>query len=100
MTGELISELRSTLKKKSADTLAEPIFSSLETCNLVTTTGSHDSGPVLTSGDILAAYDYILKLDELFFCSKCHKYVSVERYVSHEKRVFCACGSSYLEWKE
>jgi hypothetical protein len=100
MPGELISELRSTLKKKSAGTLADPIFSSLETCNLITTTGSHDSGPVLSSGDIAVASEYVLKLDELFSCSKCREYVSVERYVSHEGKVFCACGSVHLDWKQ
>jgi hypothetical protein len=100
MPGELISELRSTLKKKSAETLAEPIFSCLETCNLITTAGSHDSGPILSSGDIAVAYESVLKLDELFFCSKCSKYVSVEWYVNHQKKVFCRCGSAHLEWRE
>src|SRR6266702_4513751 len=52
MPGELLSELRSTLKKKSPASLSNPAFSKLETCSLVVTTGSHDSGPVLSSGDI------------------------------------------------
>jgi hypothetical protein len=100
MPGELISELRATLKRKSPGTLAEPIFSCLETCNLITTTGSHDSGPILSSGDIEVAYEYVFKLDELFFCSGCRKYVSVERYVTHERKVFCQCGSAHLDWKD
>jgi hypothetical protein len=100
MPGELISELRSTLRKKSPGTLAEPIFCSLETCNLIATTGSHDSGPVLSPGDVAIASEYVLKLDGLFSCSKCRKYVSVERYVSHEGKVFCSCGSAHLEWKQ
>jgi hypothetical protein len=100
MSGELVSELRSTLKKKSAETLAEPIFSNLETCNLVTTTGSHDSGPVLSSGDIAVAYECVLKLHEKFVCSKCRKSVAVEQYVNHENKVFCGCGKVHLEWKE
>ena len=99
MSGELISELRSALKKKSSATLAEPIFSRLEACALVTTTGSHDSGPVLSSGDIAAVYEDMLKLDDLFFCEDCGRYISVEKYVNHEKKVFCNCGKKYLEWK-
>jgi hypothetical protein len=100
MPGELISELRATLKKKSPATLADPIFANLEACSLVTTTGSHDSGPVLSSGDIITAGDCVLKLDELFFCSKCQKYASVQRYVPHEGKLFCACGAAHLEWKQ
>src|SRR6267142_2322784 len=100
MSGELISELRSVLKKKSATTLCEPIFSRLESCALVTTTGSHDSGPVLSSGDIAAVYEDIFRLDDVFFCTACGKYISVEKYVSHEKKAFCNCGKKHLEWKE
>jgi hypothetical protein len=100
MSGELISELRSTLKKKSLATLAEPIFATLETCNLVATTGSHDSGPVLSSGDIAVAYEEVLKLDQVFSCAKCRKYISIENYVGHQKKIFCDCGGAHLEWKK
>src|SRR6267378_412371 len=100
MSGELISGLRSALKKKSASTLCEPIFSRLEACALVTTTGSHDSGPVLSSGDIAAVYEDVFRLDDVFFCTACGKYISVEKYVSHEKKAFCNCGKKHLEWKE
>jgi len=100
MSGELISELRSTLKKKSSATLAEPIFARLEACTLVATTGSHDSGPVLSSGDILAASDDVMKLNDVFFCKDCDGYVSAEKYVNHEKRAFCRCGKKHIEWKE
>jgi hypothetical protein len=100
MAGELISALRSILKRKSAGTLTEPIFSNLETCNLITSTGSHDSGPVLSSGDIATASECILKLEELFLCSKCQKYISVEKYVDHERKAFCSCGAKHLAWKE
>jgi hypothetical protein len=42
----------------------------------------------------------LIELDGLFSCSKCRKYVSVERYVSHEGKVFCSCGSAHLESKQ
>jgi AAA15 family ATPase/GTPase len=100
MSGELISELRSVLKKKSTTTLSEPIFSRLEACALVATTGSHDSGPVLSSGDIAAVYDDVLKLDALFFCEDCGRHISVAGYVNHEKKTFCHCGKKYLDWKD
>jgi hypothetical protein len=100
MCGELLSALRSSLKRKSPVTLNEPVFARLEVCSLVTTTGSHDSGPVLSSGDIETVYVDIFALDGLFCCVKCEKYASVDRFVQHEKRIFCVCGMKYLDWKD
>jgi len=100
MPGELLSELRSTLKKKSPGILAQPEFSKVETCSLVTTTGSHDTGPVLSSGDIAASCDDLLGLDNKFYCEECSSYVSVARYVGHEDKVFCKCGKKSIDWKE
>ena len=100
MGGELLSELRARLKKKSPDILQESVFSRLEACGLVATTGSHDSGPVVSSGDIDTAYSDVRTLDALFFCEPCGKYVSVEGFVQHEKKIFCPCGKKWLNWKE
>jgi len=100
MPGELLSELRSTLKKKSAGSLSNPAFSKLETCSLVTTTGSHDSGPVLSSGDVATCCEDLLNLDDQFCCRECGTYVTVERLVSHEAKIFCKCGKKFVEWKE
>jgi hypothetical protein len=99
MSGELLSELRSTLKKKSAATLGEPIFTRLEVCALVASAGSHDSGPVLSSGDIAAIYEDVLKLNDLFFCAECEEYISTAKYVDHEKKAFCKCGKKQIQWK-
>lgn len=100
MPGELLSELRSTLKKKSPGTLSNPIFSKLGTCSLVATAGSHDSGPVLSSGDIATCCEDVLAFDEQFYCRECNAYVSVERLVQHEGRIYCRCGKKFLDWKE
>jgi len=100
MPGELLSELRSTLKKKSPGILAQPVFSKVETCSLVTTTGSHDTGPILSSGDIATSCDDLLALDSEFYCEECTSYVSVERYVRHEDKIFCKCGKKSIPWNE
>jgi recombinational DNA repair ATPase RecF len=100
MAGELLSELRSTLKKKSPGTLSNPAFSKLETCSLVATTGSHDSGPVLSSGDITTCCEDVLSFDEQFCCGRCGTYVAAERLVSHESKAYCKCGGKCIEWKE
>lgn len=100
MPGELLSELRSALKKKSPATKDEPIFSKIETSNLIATAGSHDSGPVLAPGDLAACFEDTLTLDRLFCCSDCGTSVSVERYVGHENRVYCKCGHKHLPWKQ
>ena len=100
MTGELLSELRAHLKKKSAATLGLAVFTDLETCNLIATTGSHDSGPVLNSGDINDAFNIVEKFDSLFLCKECGRCVNLENYVAHEGKAFCGCGKTFLSWKE
>jgi recombinational DNA repair ATPase RecF len=100
MPGELLSELRSTLKKKSPETASHPTFSKLETSGLIATTGSHDSGPVLSSGDIATCCEDVLSFDGQFYCLECETYVSVERYVNHEKKAYCRCGKKKIDWKE
>ncbi len=100
MPGELLSELRATLKKKSPDITSNPAFPKLETCSLVATTGSHDSGPVLSSGDIATCFEDVLNFDDQFCCKECGSYVTVERFVSHENKIYCRCGKKMIEWKE
>jgi hypothetical protein len=99
MPGELLSELRATLKKKSPATLSDPVFRRLDASGLVTRVGSHDSGPVLSSGDIKACFEDIIAFDKLFCCSHCRRYVSVDTYVGRDHKVFCKCGKKHLEWK-
>jgi hypothetical protein len=100
MPGEMLSELRSRLKKHSLAILSEPVFASLPTSNLVGTTGSHDSGPVLSTGDIAVAFEDIFNLDGLFCCENCGGYVSVNKLRGQEAKIYCNCGKKDLEWKD
>ncbi len=99
MSGELLSQLRSTLKKKSPPTVKNPIFARLETSNLITTAGSHNSSLTLNSGELNTAYDDLFELDQLFCCPQCRCYVSDEKYVDHEGKVYCKCGKKHLDWQ-
>ena len=100
MSGELLSALRATLKKRSPETNDDPVLSRLETSNLITSMGSHDSGPILSPGDVRVCYEDILELDELFCCASCEAYVSTNGYVEHEQKMYCKCGQSSLPWKD
>ncbi len=100
MSGELLSALRAMLKKKSPETNDNPVLSRLETSNLITSMGSHDSGPILSRGDVKVCYEDILELDKRFCCPSCEAYVSTERYVEHEKKMYCKCGQNSLPWKD
>jgi recombinational DNA repair ATPase RecF len=100
MPGELLSELRAKLSKKSPGVLTSSAFSKMGVCSLVTTTGSHDSGPALSPGDLDAACEDVLSFEAEFCCEHCGGYVGVERFVSHEKKVYCKCGKKHLDWKE
>ena len=100
MSGELLSELKSTLNKKSPALKAHSIFTKLQSSNLISTTGSHDSGPLLSPGDVDVAYDDVFELVGVFECPQCSTFVNTDKYVNHEKRIYCRCGQKSIEWKE
>jgi hypothetical protein len=99
MAGELMSELRGVLKRKSPAMNDDPVLLRIGTSSLIVTTGSHDSGPALSSGDIATSHEDILALDELFRCVDCGTLVSVERHVVHEDKAYCKCGRKHIPWK-
>lgn len=96
----VVSELRSKLKKKSQSVKDHPVLDKIATSSLITTIGSHDSGPVLSTGDLAVAYQDVLELDGLFSCPNCPGYVGIERYVPHEDKIYCGCGRKALDWKD
>jgi hypothetical protein len=100
MPGELLSELRAKLNKRSPEVVKSSAFSQLGVSTLVTTVGSHDSGPVVSPGDIDTTADDILNFNHEFWCKDCGHYVAIERFVQHEERVYCKCGKKHLDWKE
>lgn len=99
MPGELLSQLRSTLTKKSPAFKGNPVFGKIETSSLIGTIGSHDSGPVLSPSELIVAFEDVMALDGLFLCPDCATYVAVERYVPHEGKLYCKCGKMSLDWK-
>lgn len=99
MSGELLSELRSTVNQKCAELKGNPIFSQLEASNLVATIGSHDNPEPITGGDIDVALADIDKLAQLFSCQKCGRYVEAENQLAGKGKITCRCGTKELDWK-
>jgi hypothetical protein len=100
MPGELVSQLRSKLNKRCPAVKDDPTFGKIETSSLIGTIGSHDSGPVLSLSDLAVALEDVMALDGLFCCQQCETYLAIERYVTHEKKLYCKCGSKSLAWKD
>jgi ABC-type cobalamin/Fe3+-siderophores transport system ATPase subunit len=100
MAGELLGSLRGTLKKHSAAMLEKPELKRLEVCGLITNTGSHDSGPVISAGDLLTAADDFVAFDKLLFCTDCETYVSLEKLSVKDARIYCKCGKMGIDWKQ
>jgi len=98
MPGELLSELRSALRRKNHAVNDDPVLTRVETSSFIATTGSHDSGPALSSADLDVAYTDVLEFDRLFCCATCRTYVATQRYVNHEKKVYCKCGHKSIDW--
>ncbi len=98
MSSELLSALRATLKKKSPVIASDAVFAKLETSSLITNTGSHDSGFVLSPGDLTVVYEDVMKLCELFTCQSCGRLITTDFTVG--KVIHCKCGLKAMDWKE
>jgi hypothetical protein len=99
MSGELLSELRSTINQKCAELKGNSIFSQLEGSNLVATIGSHHNPEAITGGDIDVALVDIEKLAQLFCCDECGRYVETRNALAGKHKIACRCGKKELDWK-
>lgn len=99
MSGELLSELRSTVNRKCPSLKGHRIFSDLEGSNLVVTIGSHDNPEAIAGGDIDVALGDIEKLIGLFECNSCNRYVSAKSVVAGQHTITCKCGRMKLDWR-
>jgi hypothetical protein len=99
MSGELLSELRSTVNYKCAELKGDSVFAQLEGSNLIATVGSHDNSESITGGDIDVALGDIATLDKLFSCVKCGRYVEARNIVAGKHKISCKCGCKELDWK-
>jgi hypothetical protein len=98
MSGELLSELRSTVNRKCQQLKDSDIFDNLGGSNLIATIGSHHNSEAIVGGDIDVALSDIDKLSALFSCSKCGRYVEARNFVTGKNKVTCKCGSKELDW--
>jgi hypothetical protein len=101
MSGELLSDLRFTVNRKSPSLKGHVAFSNLEGSNLIATVGSHDNpSETISSGDIDVALSDIDALIHIFRCDGCGRYVEARRQVAGHDKITCKCGKKELEWKQ
>jgi hypothetical protein len=99
MSGELLSELRSTINRKCSSLKGHRIFPDLEGSNLVVTIGSHDNPEKIAGGDIDVALGDIDTLNGFFECNSCNRYVSASLVIAGQQIITCKCGQTRLDWK-
>ena len=97
--GDLLKDLRGTLKEKSPGLKDHPILNHIETSNLLGTMGSHDRPKETSSGELDVALEDIDKLEKLFKCDgKCEQIVSRGHFIESEKKITCKCGKKSIPW--
>ena len=97
--GELLSELRSTLNEKKCPVKDSLELARLSTTKFLTNVESHDSAEEPSTGDLDVALKDVDALDELLRCLDCRSLVSVKYERSAEKKIYCKCGRSSIEWR-
>ncbi|HEV8620945.1 MAG TPA: hypothetical protein VGQ79_07965, partial [Nitrospiraceae bacterium] len=99
MVHELLSELRSTLNEKKCPVKDSPVLDRLSTTKFLTSAQSHDSSIEPSAGDLEVALNDVDALDALFRCPACKGLISVKHERSAEKKVYCKCGKTPIEWQ-
>lgn len=101
MVGELLSNLRGTLKRKSPALSSDQIFNQIETSNLLGTMGSHDNPKETSEGDITVALEDIDNFEKLFRCGgTCREFLSSESFSQADKKLSCKCGTLTIPWTD
>ena len=101
MVGELLSELRSHLKKRIPEIKDAQVFDKLRDSKFVGDRTSHDSSFTESIPDLKIFYEDVIELENLFICDKCKKMISRRKYYDPvNKLVRCKCGNKTYSWKE
>jgi len=98
-SGELLSDLKATVNRKSPGLKKHAIFPSLEGSNLVVNIGSHDNPEPISGGDVDVALNDIETLEKLFSCGSCQRYVKAQNILPGKDKIACKCGKTELDWK-
>jgi len=99
MADELISQIRSTLGKKSPELNKNNVFSDLAGSALVANLVSHDNTDKIVGEDVDVLLEDIEKLVSLFYCPECECFISTRVQVPGEKAISCKCGKNQIPWK-
>lgn len=99
MADELISQIRSTLGKKSPEINKKDVFSDLSGSALVANLDSHDNTDKIVGEDIEVLLEDIEKLASLFYCPECERYISARIEVPGDNAISCKCGATQIPWK-
>ena len=100
MAYELLTCLIGTLKKQPCEDLKKnPIINRLLTSLFIGTKNSHDSSFVPGMGDYKAFWSDIEELENLFFCTACQKFVSLDYYDRVTKKIRCSCPNKHYDWE-
>lgn len=100
MAYELLTELKSTLKKrKCSELVTDKIIDRLIGSTFVGNKDSHDNKYEPEFGDIKAFWYDVCELENLFYCSICNTPLSLKNYDKVNKKIRCNKGDLEYSWE-
>jgi hypothetical protein len=99
MANELLSEIKSKIGC-SSQLKANPSFDRLMSSLFIGNKDSHDSKFIPSMGDLKAFFQDVETCINLFLCSSCHKFISLDFYDDVSKKIRCKCGGVSYDWKK
>ncbi|HEX9667812.1 MAG TPA: AAA family ATPase [Thermodesulfobacteriota bacterium] len=100
MSYEMLSELRSTVKKRKCPIKDEEVLNRLSASSFIGSKTSHYSSYKDNISDLKVFYDDINELASLFECGDCNRYISEEYYDTVGRKIRCRCGIKSYEWQK
>lgn len=104
MAYELLTELKAKINKHAGLPLrGGAIIDRLLASSFITNKDSHDSAFVAEAGDFRAIWKDVRELEDLCYCGKCGRCLSLKHHDDVNKRVRCGCTATdakSCEWKK
>ena len=100
MAYELLTELKSTIKKrKCTELINHPVIERLLGSLFIGNKDSHDGDFEPEFSDIKAFLEDVIDLEKLFSCESCQSLLSLKNYDHVNKKIRCKKGELSYTWK-
>lgn len=99
MSGELLSGLIGTLRRRKCEVRADPVVQRLLDSAFVANKSSHDGAYTPGLGDLRVVWKDIVEFEKLLVCQKCSELIGASNIGAAVGTITCKCGELKYSWR-